>query len=157
MRFFVLLNNGSRTIPGFHIPYSEFPIRNAMPDYFKSNFQSPSENAITAERIADALMARNIPYELKSMFGGQCFMVDDKMLIGTYKGAVMARVDPGEADELTQRPGVDHMVHGGRSMAGFLTLEPSSYESDADLGFWVEKCLAYNPKAKASKKLKVKS
>ncbi|MCC6412936.1 MAG: TfoX/Sxy family protein [Saprospiraceae bacterium] len=125
-----------------------------MPDYFKSNFRSPSEDAITAERIADLLTARNHMYELKKMFGGLCFMVNDKMLIGTFKGAVMARVDPEEADELTQRPGVDYMVMGGQSMKGFLMVEPSSYESDADLAYWVEKCLKYNPKAKASKKKK---
>lgn len=81
-------------------------------------------------------------------------MVDDKMLIGTYKGGVMARVDPTEADALTTRPGVSQMIHGGRPMVGYLMLEPSSYEDDAALGFWVEKCLEYNPKVKANKKKK---
>jgi hypothetical protein len=29
---------------------------------------------------------------------------------------------------------------------------PEGYERDADLAFWIEKCLEYNPRAKASRK-----
>jgi hypothetical protein len=31
---------------------------------------------------------------------GICFMVDDKMCVGTYKGGIMARVDPEEEETL---------------------------------------------------------
>lgn len=79
-------------------------------------------------------------------------MVDDKMLIGTYKGGIMARIDPVEEDVLAARSGASVMVHGGKPMKGYLFLEPHGYESDADLAFWIGKCLEYNPKAKASKK-----
>ncbi len=37
-------------------------------------------------------------------------------------------------------------------MVGYLFIEPEGHESDAELAFWVEKCLAYNPKAKRGKK-----
>ncbi|MEQ1747202.1 MAG: TfoX/Sxy family protein [Saprospiraceae bacterium] len=110
------------------------------------------ENHITATRIADILTAKGITFEHKRMFGGDCFMVDDKMLTGTYKGGIMARVDPAEEAGLTQRPGASAMIHGGRAMPGFLMIDPVGYESDRDLVFWVEKCLEFNPKAKASKK-----
>lgn len=112
------------------------------------------ENHITAARIADLLTVKNVAFEHKRMFGGDCFMVDDKMCLGTYKGGIMARLDPAEADALTQRPGASHMVHGGQSMRGFLFIEPEGYDSDSDLSFWVDKCLAFNPKATASKKKK---
>lgn len=112
------------------------------------------ENLITGERIADILTAKGIAYEQKRMFGGLCFMVDDKMLIGTYQGGVMARVDPEEAEKLVSRPGASHMIHGGRPMPGFMMLENTSYETDADLSFWVEKCLEYNPRVKPSAKKK---
>jgi TfoX/Sxy family transcriptional regulator of competence genes len=111
-------------------------------------------NHITAARIADVLTAMGIAYEQKRMFGGDCFMVDDKMLMGTYKGGIMARVDAAEEDTLTRRPGTTAMIHGGRAMPGFLMIEPVSYESDADLKFWVKKAMEFNPKAKASKKKK---
>ena len=81
-------------------------------------------------------------------------MVDDKMLMGTYKGGVMARVDPAEAEMLANRAGASHMIHGGRAMPGFIMIEPTGYERDADLLFWLEKCLEYNPKAKAGEKKK---
>ncbi len=112
------------------------------------------ENLITGERIADILTVKGITYEQKKMFGGLCFMVDDKMLIGTYKGGIMARIDPAETEALVNRPGASQMIHGGRLMPGYLMLEPIGYESDTALNFWVEKCLEHNPKVKVSKKKK---
>jgi TfoX/Sxy family transcriptional regulator of competence genes len=112
------------------------------------------DNIITGERIADLLIARGISFEQKRMFGGVCFMVDDKMCLGTYKGSIMARVDPAEEEQLSQRTGAAPMVHGGRAMPGFMMIDPEGYESDANLEFWVEKSLEYNPKVKVSKKKK---
>ena len=112
------------------------------------------ENLITGERIADILIIKGITYEQKKMFGGLCFMVDDKMLIGTYKGGIMARIDPAETATLVNRPGANQMIHGGRLMPGYLMLEPFVYEGDTALNFWVEKCLEYNPKVKVGKKKK---
>lgn len=109
-------------------------------------------NHITALRIADILTAKGVAFEQKRMFGGDCFMVDDKMLTGTYKGGIMARVDPEEEETLTQRPGAVSMIHGGRAMPGYLMIDPVGYDSDKDLEFWVDKCLEYNPKARSSKK-----
>lgn len=110
------------------------------------------ENLLTGERIANLLTAKGITYEQKKMFGGLCFMVDDKMLIGTYKGGVMARVDPAESEILVERTGASQMIHGGKPMVGYLFIEPEGYESDREMSFWVEKCLDYNPKVKANKK-----
>lgn len=112
------------------------------------------ENVILAQRIADALTLRAISFEQKKMFGGICFLVDDKMLIGSnHDHKLLARIDPEEEEALLQRPGgVSVMVHGKRMAHGYLFVEPAGFESDADLSFWLEKCLAYNPKAKSSKK-----
>jgi TfoX/Sxy family transcriptional regulator of competence genes len=112
------------------------------------------DNHLTGERIANILTSKNVNFSQKKMFGGDCFMVDDKMLIGTYKGGVMARIDPDDTDALLKRAGATQMIHGGRPMTGYLFLENESYENDADLEFWVEKCLEYNPKVKASNKKK---
>ena len=112
------------------------------------------DNLITGERIADLLISKGIVFEQKKMFGGLCFMVDDKMLMGTYKGGIMARVDPAESDQLAEHSGASHMIHGGKGMPGYLMIESEGYESDEALLFWMEKCLEFNPKAKASKKKK---
>jgi TfoX/Sxy family transcriptional regulator of competence genes len=110
------------------------------------------DNHITAERIADILLAKNIVYEQKRMFGGVCFMLDDKMCLGTYKNGLMARVGPEAADMLAERPGASQMMHAGRTMVGYLFIESEGYERDSDLSFWVEQCLAFNPKVKKAKK-----
>ncbi len=117
-------------------------------------FKIMDSNHITAARITDMLTAKNIPFEQKRMFGGDCFMVDDKMLMGTYKGGIMARVDPAEEETLTAKLGASAMIHGGKAMPGFLMIEPLGYESDADLDFWIKKAMEFNPKAKSSKKKK---
>lgn len=110
------------------------------------------ENQITGDRIANLPSAKGIVFDQKKMFGGLCFMVDDKMLIGTYKGGIMARVNPDEADSLIERNGASQMIHAGKPMVGYLFIESEGYESDSEMSYWLEKCLAYNPKAKASKK-----
>ena len=112
------------------------------------------ENHLTAERIANLLIAENIDFEHKRMFGGDCFMVDDKMLMGTYKNGVMARVGAGEAEALANRRGAQQMNHAGKPMKGYLFLDFEAYESEDDLLFWVNKCLMYNPLVVASKKKK---
>ena len=106
------------------------------------------------DRMRRILTARGISWEEKRMFGGDCFMVDDKMCFGTYKGGIMARVAPEEVDELTQKEGARQMIHGGRPMTGYLFLEADAYDADAELEFWIGRCLAFNPKARSSKKKK---
>lgn len=115
-----------------------------------------SDNNFTADRIRTILEPRKLAMEEKKMFGGWCFMVDEKMLIGTYKGGIMARVDPEEVEQLLEREGANQMIHGGRPMKGYIMLDPDAYDMDSDLEFWVEKCLEFNPKAKSSKKKKKK-
>jgi len=110
------------------------------------------DNHFNAQRIADVLTAKKVAFEQKRMFGGDCFMVDDKMCIGTYKNGLMARIDPTEEAELTKRPGASGMVSGGRPMIGYLFIEADGFDLEVDLAFWVDKCLAFNPKAKSSKK-----
>jgi TfoX/Sxy family transcriptional regulator of competence genes len=106
------------------------------------------------ERIRFVMSAKKVEWIEKRMFGGYCFMVDDKMCFGTYKGGIMARIDPEEEDDLTNKPGTEPMIHGGRPMRGYLFVKADGYESDSDLEFWIQKCLDFNPKAKSSKKKK---
>ena len=79
-------------------------------------------------------------------------MVDDKMCFGTYKGGIMTRVAPELTEELIGREGASQMIHGGRPMTGYIFLEGVAYDMDADLEFWIQQCLDFNPRAKSSKK-----
>lgn len=111
-----------------------------------------AEDHFLLDRMRLILEKKQINWTEKKMFGGNCFMVDDKMLIGIYKGGLMIRIAPEEAEVLTQRPATDQMIHGGRIMTGYLFVEAEGYDADADLEFWLQKCLEFNPRAKASKK-----
>ena len=111
-----------------------------------------TENTYTADRIRPVLEAKKIAFEEKKMFGGWCFMVDDKMLMGTFKGGIMARVDPDQVPKLLEREGVEQMMQKERIMKGYLMLDPIAYDAEIDLEFWIDKCLEWNPMAKKSKK-----
>lgn len=111
---------------------------------------------ILLERIRDLLLLKGIEWEEKKMMGGLTFMVDDKMCFGQFKGGLLCRVDPLERDALLQRIGTDIMTQGGREMKGYVHVLPEAYDTDEDLGYWINKCLEFNPKAKASKKRKKK-
>jgi TfoX/Sxy family transcriptional regulator of competence genes len=113
-----------------------------------------ASDAFTLDRLRNLLRERHVTWTEKRMFGGDCFMVDDKMCFGTYKGGIMFRVNPELDIAALNRPGTATMMQGGHQMPGFLQAEPEAYDREEDLVFWVEKCLAYNPLAKASKKKK---
>lgn len=108
------------------------------------------------ERIRRVLKNRNITWNEKKMFGGDCFMVDEKMCFGTYQGGMMLRVGPEAIPALEKRTGADQMIHGGRPMTGYIFLQPEGFDREDDLEFWIDQCLAHNPFAKASKKKKKK-
>jgi TfoX/Sxy family transcriptional regulator of competence genes len=106
------------------------------------------------ERLRSILNTKKINWTEKRMFGGECFMVNDKMCFGTFKDGLMARVDPEEIGSMLARGGASLMTMGGKPMKGYLIIEEDGFDRDSDLEFWVQKCLEFNPKAKSSKKKK---
>jgi hypothetical protein len=105
-----------------------------------------------ADRIKQVLEEKNIVFSEKKMFGGAAFMVDEKMCLGVIKENMMARINPDFYAEARSLNGCVEMDFSGRPMNGFVFIEPIGMEMDEDLEFWVQKCLDYNPLAKASKK-----
>ena len=111
-----------------------------------------SNDSITLGRIRDVLLLRGVEWDEKRMFGGNCFMVDGKMLLGTFREGLMLRVGPDAAPDLCEQEGAEQMMHGGKPFTGYLRVEPYGYDTDEELDSWVGHCLAFNPLAKASKK-----
>lgn len=109
-------------------------------------------NEQLADRISQILESRKVKYAEKKMFGGICYMVDDKMLIGIVKQQLMARVDPEDSPKALKRKGAVPMDFTGKTMKGFIFVEEDAIDMEEDLEYWVYLCLKYNPKAKASKK-----
>ncbi|MFA7272680.1 MAG: TfoX/Sxy family protein [Crocinitomicaceae bacterium] len=106
------------------------------------------------ERLQNALKSRGLDWDEKRMFGGICFMVHDKMCFGSFRNGLMVRVAPEEAEHLLQGEYTSQMMQAQRPMVGFLIVEMEGVDRESDLDFWIDKCLEYNPKAKASKKKK---
>ncbi|KAF0175216.1 MAG: hypothetical protein FD161_3364 [Limisphaerales bacterium] len=109
-------------------------------------------NQQLADRITEAFRDRGVAFEAKRMMGGLCFMVNGKMCAGVTDGRLMARIDPASEPEALGRPGCRPMDFTGRPMRGFVFVEPEGTGTAAQLAAWLELALAFNPKAKASKR-----
>lgn len=109
---------------------------------------------LLADRVRGTLKENSTPFEEKLMFGGICFMVDDKMCVGIIKEELMVRIDPEEQNEFLQETGCRIMDFTKRPMKGYLYVSPEGIDMDKDLDKWVKRCLEFNPKAKSSKKKK---
>lgn len=107
-----------------------------------------------ADRIRRHLERKHVAFEEKKMFGGICYLVDDKMTVGIVGEKLMVRIDPAEEKEALAKKGAGLMDFTGKSMRGFLYIQPEGYDLDKDLDMWIDECLAFNPKAKSSKKKK---
>lgn len=105
-----------------------------------------------AERVENALKSMNVSFEPKFMFGGVCYMVNDKMCVGVVKEELMARLDPEITRDALKRTGCRLMDFTGKSMKGFVFVSPEGTDMEKDLESWISLALEYNPRAKASKK-----
>ncbi|MDB3906461.1 TfoX/Sxy family protein [Crocinitomicaceae bacterium] len=109
------------------------------------------------ERIDRILSEKNILHEARKMMGGLCYMVDEKMCFGIVKGDFMARVGTEQYSILMEREEARPMDFTKRPMNGYLFVAPEGVDREDDLEFWIQRCLDFNPEAKASKKRKKSS
>jgi len=108
------------------------------------------------EKLADmtreliSLTHKNV--EEKAMFGGLCFMVNDKMCVGVEKERLMVRLDPTKYEEVMEKEGCKPMDFTGKVMKGFVFVDADALTTKKNLGYWIKLALEYNKIAKASKK-----
>ena len=107
-----------------------------------------------ADRISQYFNQKKVQFIDKKMMGGLCFMVDDKMCVGIIKDTLMARIDQEIYEDALAKKGCREMDFTGRSMKGFVYVEPEGIDLDNDLEYWLDLALKFNPKAKSSKKKK---
>lgn len=111
-------------------------------------------NKALEDRVRQILNEKKVKYAEKKMFGGLCFLVEDKMLMGAREGRIMARIDPEDETKALKKKGARPMDFTGRPMKGYLFVDEIGYDLDDDLEYWINLCLKFNPKAKSSKKKK---
>ncbi len=92
--------------------------------------------------------------EEKAMFGGLCFMVNDKMALGVEKERLMVRLDPERYDEVMEKEGCKPMDFTGKVMKGYVFVDVAALGTKKKLEYWIKLALEYNKTAKASKKKK---
>jgi len=113
-------------------------------------------NEKLADRTREIIAETHKNIEEKRMFGGLCFMVNDKMCVGVEKERLMVRFDPERYDEVMEKEGCRPMDFTGKVMKGFVFVDADVLNTKKKLEYWVRLALEYNSKAKSSKK-KVKS
>jgi TfoX/Sxy family transcriptional regulator of competence genes len=113
------------------------------------------------EKLADrtreiiALTHKNV--EEKKMFGGLCFMVNDKMCLGVEQERIMVRLDLAKYEEAMEQEGCKPMDFTGKVMKGYVFVDMDALNTKKKLEYWVALALEFNKKAKASPRKKKKS
>lgn len=90
--------------------------------------------------------------EEKNMFNGLAFMINGKMCVNVSGDNLMCRFDPAIQEELAERIGYETMIMKGKGLKGYCYVTPGGFTARNDFKFWLDVCLAFNAKAKASKK-----
>jgi TfoX/Sxy family transcriptional regulator of competence genes len=109
-------------------------------------------NEKLADRTREIIAQHHKKVEEKRMFGGLCFMVNDKMCVGVEKERLMVRLDPAIYDEVIEKKGCIPMDFTGKVMRGFVFVSTDVLNTKKQLEYWVNLALDYNKIARSSKK-----
>jgi TfoX/Sxy family transcriptional regulator of competence genes len=95
-----------------------------------------------AERIRAALPDRDDVGE-RQMFGGIAFMVRGNMACGIRGDALLARVGADGADAALDEDHAHPAVMGGRTMKGYVQVEPEGIADEESLQMWIDRCVDF--------------
>ena len=90
-----------------------------------------------ADRIRE-LIAGEPGLTEKKMFGGLAFLIGGNMAVAASgQGGILVRVDPAQSDKLVATTGARLMEMRGRSMQGWLRVDPEDLRTKRQLDKWV--------------------
>ena len=105
-----------------------------------------------ADRIRELIGSEPGLTEQK-MFGGLAFLIGGNMAIAASgQGGVLVHVDQDECDRLVAKMNARLMEMRGRSMRGWLRVDPEDLGAKRQLAKWVELGAAYAKSLPAKKK-----
>lgn len=123
-----------------------------MLNYDETNyFCSMAFNEKLANRIRESL-AHTPNVSEKFMFGGVCFMVNDKMCVGVVKDEMMCRINPELDETVLEMTGCRPMDFNHKPMKGYVFVSDEGMKTKKAFEYWINLCLEFNTLAKASKK-----
>lgn len=111
-------------------------------------------NEKLADQVRELISLTHKQVEEKRMFGGLCFMVNDKMCVGVESERLMVRLDPAVYEEELEKEGCTPMDFTGKVMKGYVFVDIEALNTKKKLAYWIELALQFNKIAKASKKKK---
>ncbi|MEO5947802.1 MAG: TfoX/Sxy family protein [Chitinophagaceae bacterium] len=114
-----------------------------------------SYNEKLADRTREIIAQTHKIVEEKRMFGGLCFMVNDKMCVGVEKERLMVRLNPDIYEAVMEKEGCRPMDFTGKIMKGYVFVDIDALNTKKKLEFWLKLALDYNKIAKSSKKVVV--
>ena len=80
----------------------------------------------------------------KKMFGGLAFLIGGNMAVAASgQGGLLVRVDPAQSDKLVATTNARLMEMRGRSMQGWLRVDPEDLRTKRQLAKWVERGTTY--------------
>jgi hypothetical protein len=89
----------------------------------------------------------------QKMFGGLAFLIGGNMAVAASgQGGVLVHVDPNESDELVAATSARLLEMRGRSMRGWLRVDPEDLGTKRQLAKWVELGVAHAKSLPAKKK-----
>lgn len=108
-----------------------------------------------ADRVRELIAKSHTNVEDKKMFGGLCFMVNDKMCVGVENERLMLRIDPDKYEELIEKEGCTPMDFTGKPMRGYVYVGKEVLQTKRQIEYWIGLALEYNKIAKTKKKKKI--
>jgi TfoX/Sxy family transcriptional regulator of competence genes len=109
-------------------------------------------NEKLADRVRELISLSHKNVQEKRMFGGLCFMVNDKMCVGVEQERLMVRIDPAKYEEAMEKEGCKPMDFTGKVMKGFVFVDIEALNTKMKLEYWIKLALDYNKIAKPKKK-----
>ena len=85
--------------------------------------------------------------------GSRGMMVKGKLCVSVGLDRILVRVDKGSRLQLLKQPGARPMKMGGKTLQGFIFVEPSGYRTDTQLKSWIQQSLDAIAAAPAKKKV----
>jgi hypothetical protein len=96
-----------------------------------------------ANRIRELIAAEPGVVEQK-MFGGLAFLIGGHMSVSASgQGGLLLHVAPEETEALLAKPHATPFEMRGRTMDGWLRVEPEGVKTKRQLGPWVKRGVAY--------------
>jgi hypothetical protein len=88
------------------------------------------------------------------MFGGIGFLLNGNLLVGVWKDSLCVRLGPAQGEEALLEPHVKEFDITGRSMKGWVLVEPAGVADDRQLSGWIQRAVKFVAKLPAKEQEK---